>query len=88
MTAGRAGSKNHNNNGALASNMLVGDTIGSGRNQAGARMQNFTGGQNAPNMHLLSNTQSEERVLATHGYATNVGQTNGSVRRVKMRQMP
>ena len=59
-------------------NNLIGETIGSGRNT-----RNF-GGSKGHEAHLLSNTQSEEKVLATNvGAYANTGQ--GGVRRVKMR---
>ena len=62
-------------------NNLIGETIGSGRNT-----RNF-GGPKGHEAHLLSNTQSEEKVLANNvGSYANTGQ--GGVRRVKMRQVP
>lgn len=62
-------------------NNLIGETIGSGRNN-----RNF-GAAKGHDAHLLSNTQSEEKVLATNvvSYANNA---QGGVRRVKMRQVP
>ena len=61
-------------------NNLIGETIGSGRNT-----RNF-GASKGHEAHLLSNTQSEEKVLATNVAYANNGQ--GGVRRVKMRQVP
>ena len=59
-------------------NNLIGETLGSGRNT-----RNYAGSK-GHEVHLLSNAQSEEKVLSTNvgSYTTN-GQ--GSVRRVKMR---
>ena len=58
----------------------MGDTIVSGRNPRHGNKD-----QSGHAAHLLSATQSEERVLSTGAYATG-GQSG--VRRVKMRQVP
>lgn len=57
--AGRTTSKVQN----TIMNNLIGETIGSGRNPR-------NGAKDGQTAHLLSATQSEERVLATGAYAT------------------